>query len=139
MNNLTVFEQNGQLLTDSREVAMMVGKDHAKLLRDIKGYVKHLTEANFGLSEYFIESEYKDSTGRTLTSSSLEDTVCPDRIKDFTPAEIGGNRYITGTYHGYFDEDMITIITPVTNSYFVKGYLLIHKPVSHLDEECKTL
>lgn len=36
MNNLTVFEQNGQLLTDSREVAMMVGKDHAKLLRDIK-------------------------------------------------------------------------------------------------------
>ena len=24
MNNLTVFEQNGQLLTDSREVAMMV-------------------------------------------------------------------------------------------------------------------
>ncbi len=26
MNNLTVFEQNGQLLTDSREVAMMVGK-----------------------------------------------------------------------------------------------------------------
>ena len=27
MNNLTVFEQNGQLLTDSREVAMMVGVD----------------------------------------------------------------------------------------------------------------
>ena len=88
----------------------------------------------FNASIWFV-----DSTGRTLTSSSLEDTVCPDRIKDFNPAEIGGNRYITGTYHGYFDEDMITIITPVTNSYFVKGYLLIHKPVSHLDEECKTL
>lgn len=42
MNNLTVFEQNGQLLTDSREVAMMVGKDHAKLLRDIKGYASHI-------------------------------------------------------------------------------------------------
>jgi phage regulator Rha-like protein len=38
MNNLTVFEQNGQLLTDSREVAMMVGKDHAKLLRNIREY-----------------------------------------------------------------------------------------------------
>jgi phage regulator Rha-like protein len=66
MNNLTVFEQNGQLLTDSREVAMMVGKDHSKLLRDIKGYASHLIEANFGLNEYFIESEYKDSIGRTL-------------------------------------------------------------------------
>ena len=26
MNNLTVFEQNGQLLTDSREVAIVVVK-----------------------------------------------------------------------------------------------------------------
>lgn len=33
MNNLTVFEQNGQLLTDSREVAMMVGKGHASCKR----------------------------------------------------------------------------------------------------------
>lgn len=31
MNNLTVFEQNGQLLTDSREVAMMVELEHTIL------------------------------------------------------------------------------------------------------------
>lgn len=66
MNNLTVFEQNGQLLTDSREVAMMVQRRHDNLIRDIKGYVKHLTDANFEVSEYFIKSEYKDSTRRTL-------------------------------------------------------------------------
>lgn len=63
MNNLTVFEQNGQLLTDSREVAMMVGKDHAKLLRDIREYCKHLNESNFGLVDFFIESAYTDSKG----------------------------------------------------------------------------
>lgn len=66
MYGLTVFEQNGQLLTDSREVALMVDKEHSKLLRDIRGYCEYLTEANFGLSEYFIESSYQDSTGRTL-------------------------------------------------------------------------
>ena len=42
----------------------------------------------FNASIWFV-----DSTGRTLTSSSLEDTVCPDRIKDFNPAEIGGKEY----------------------------------------------
>lgn len=63
MNNLTVFEQNGQLLTDSREVAMMVGKDHAKLLRNIREYCKHLNESNFGLVDFFIESAYTDSKG----------------------------------------------------------------------------
>ena len=36
----------------------------------------------FNASIWFV-----DSTGRTLTSSSLEDTVCPDRIKDFNPAD----------------------------------------------------
>lgn len=69
----------------------------------------------FNASIWFV-----DSTGRTLTSSSLEDTVCPDRIKDFNPAEIGGNRYITGTYHGYFDEDMITVMAPVTQGFSTK-------------------
>ncbi|WP_373241579.1 Rha family transcriptional regulator [Mediterraneibacter gnavus] len=44
----------------------MVERRHDHLIRDIKGYVKHLTDANFGVSEYFIESEYKGSTGRTL-------------------------------------------------------------------------
>jgi Rha family phage regulatory protein len=66
MHDLNVFEENGQLWTDSREVALMVDKDHSKLLRDIRGYCEYLTEANFGLSEYFIESSYQDSTGRIL-------------------------------------------------------------------------
>lgn len=66
MNALTVFEKDGKLLTDSREVAQMVGKEHSKLLRDIRGYCEYLTEANFGLSEFFIEHEYQDVTGRTL-------------------------------------------------------------------------
>lgn len=63
---LTVFEQNGQLLTDSREVAVMVEKNHKELLRNIRSYEKHLAESNFALSDFFIKSEYQDSTGRTL-------------------------------------------------------------------------
>lgn len=66
MNELTIFEQNGKLFTDSREVAVAVEKEHSKLLRDIRGYCKYLTESNFGLSDYFVESSYQDSTGRTL-------------------------------------------------------------------------
>ena len=101
MNNLTVFEQNGQLLTDSREVAMMVGKDHAKLLRDIKGYVKHLTEANFGLSEYFIESEYKDSTGRTLPCY-----LCTKKGCDMIANKMTGKKGVifTATYIEAFEK-----------------------------------
>lgn len=63
MNDLTVFEQNGQLLTDSREVAMMAEMNHFDLIRKIKGYIKHLNESNFTVVEFFIESTYTDSKG----------------------------------------------------------------------------
>lgn len=51
---------------DSREVAEMVGKDHRKLLRDIRNYISMLDEINkeqnpktkIGLSDFFIESSY---------------------------------------------------------------------------------
>ena len=62
MVNMKNLEQT----LDSREVAKMIEKEHAKLLRDIKRYIKQLIEANIGFSDFFEESIYKDSTGRTL-------------------------------------------------------------------------
>ena len=44
----------------------------------------------------------------------------------FHPAEIGGNQYISGIYHGYFNEEVITVMAPVTEGFSTKGYLLIH-------------
>lgn len=62
MVNMKNLEQT----LDSREVAKMIEKEHAKLLRDIKRYIKQLIEANIGFSDFFEESIYKDSIGRTL-------------------------------------------------------------------------
>ena len=41
----------------SVEVAQMVGKDHSKLLRDIRKYSEQLGEAKIGLSDFFTEIE----------------------------------------------------------------------------------
>ena len=65
-SNLTVFEENGIYLADSREVAILIEKNHKELLRDIRRYCNFLTASNNALSEYFIEYTYKDSTGRDL-------------------------------------------------------------------------
>lgn len=43
---------------DSREVAEIVGKEHSKLLRDIKRYAEELAKLNFEFSDFFIESSY---------------------------------------------------------------------------------
>ena len=61
MNGLTVFNHNGQLVTDSREVAEMVDKNHKELLRDIRNYVDILTGANLRSLEFFIPDTYRDA------------------------------------------------------------------------------
>lgn len=79
MNELTIINYNGIEVVDSREVAIMTGKQHAHLMRDIKGYAEVLsnsTESNFGLSDFFISSSYTDSTGRTLPCYLLTKKGC---------------------------------------------------------------
>ena len=54
----------------SYEVADMMERPHAKVLRMLDGDATHvgiiatLTEAQLGLSDYFIASSYKDTTGK---------------------------------------------------------------------------
>lgn len=64
---------SNELLTrtiSSREVAEMMEIAHAEILRkldgrkDRKGIVAVLTESQMVVSDYFIQSEYKDSSGK---------------------------------------------------------------------------
>ena len=51
---------------DSREVAEMVGIQHKDLLKKIRNYQQILESAKLRPQDFFIPSEYQDSTGRTL-------------------------------------------------------------------------
>lgn len=79
------------------------------------------------------------SGGELITSANLENTKAPDMIKNFDPAEIGGSQFIIGNYHGYFDENMVTVMAPVTQGFYIKGYLLIHKPISAIENAAQQL
>lgn len=48
----------------SLEVAEMVGKDHSKLLRDIRNYMEQLGRAKIGQSDFFTESTYRNSQNK---------------------------------------------------------------------------
>lgn len=76
MMDLTVIEHKGTFAVDSREVAQMIEKQHAHLLRDIKGYMDILAQSNFGFSDFFMTSTYQDTTGRTLPCYLLTRKGC---------------------------------------------------------------
>lgn len=61
MNSLKIVSINGQLVTDSRDVAEMIGKEHKELMRSIRQYSSILTSADLRSSDFFIPSYYEDA------------------------------------------------------------------------------
>lgn len=61
---------------DSREVAEMIEKEHSKLLRDLRRYEEQFIEAKIGFNDFFRNSEYKDSIGRTLPCYKVTKKGC---------------------------------------------------------------
>ena len=45
----------------SIEVAEMVGKEHSKLLRDIRNYVEQFNRSKIDFVDFFTESSFKDN------------------------------------------------------------------------------
>ena len=85
-------------------------------------------------SVWFVKTD-----GTLITSAPLDGIEAPEQILEFDPAEIGNNQFISGNYHGYFEEDVITVMAPVTQDFSVQGYLLIHRPIESLKQTCHSL
>lgn len=98
---MNLIEQNGVFYVDSRQVAEITDKRHADLCRDIAKYVAILTERNFALSDFFIESAYKDASGKANKCYLLTKKGC-----DMVANKMTGEKGIlfTATYINKFYE-----------------------------------
>lgn len=77
---------------------------------------------------------FTDTEGNLLCTSHAEGyPVSPAFIKDFNPAENAGRTYQKGTYHNYFEEDVITVIAPVVDGFNTSGYFLLHKELQDIE------
>ncbi len=81
--------KNIEIVLDSRELAVMVGKEHKELLRDIRRYVEQMEEANqkafeegmggerkIALTEFFRESSYVSEQNKSLPCYQVTKKGC---------------------------------------------------------------
>ena len=76
MKNNLITTNNTQETIVSMEVAIMVGKEHSKLLRDIHRYIKQLGEAKIGFSDFFQESTYISEQNKILPCFNITRKGC---------------------------------------------------------------
>ncbi|MGN7192847.1 Rha family transcriptional regulator [Bacillus mycoides] len=99
---LSIINQNGKLLVDSRDVAEMVGKQHPHLLRDIKGYIKVMKDnPKLDSRQFFIHSTYYNSQNKEQPCYLLTRKGC-----DMVANKLTGEKGVlfTATYVTRFEE-----------------------------------
>jgi len=101
VKELQVINHEGQLVTDSRDVAEMVNKRHDHLLADIKRYSGVLDSQDFGSANFFIQHKYYNSQNKEMPCFLLTRKGC-----DMVANKMTGEKGIlfTATYVTRFEE-----------------------------------
>ena len=96
MNELKVQDFHGKQIIDSREVAQMIERTHAELLKSIRTSADYLAEGEIPLGDFFIESTYLDGNNQSRPNFLITKKGC-DMIANkmtgkkgvlFTPAYV---------------------------------------------------
>ena len=127
-----------QKTISSVEVAEMVGKEHSKLLRDIRTYVEQLGRANFGQSDFFTESTYQNSQNKTQPCYMVTKKGC-----EFIAHKMTGVRgtEFTAKYIDRFHEmeDSIKAHIPTGQELIALAVVEAQRMLAQKEEEVKQL
>lgn len=138
MNQLTVLNNNGQLLVESREVAEMTGVRHADLMRTITGYLQILENAKLRSQDFFIPSSYKvDGNNKRYDCFLLTRKGC-DMVANKMTGEKGV--LFTAAYVSQFEEMEKKLADPYANlSPEVRAIFAVDSKVQKLENRIEEL
>ncbi len=69
-----------------------------------------------------------DRQGEIFYDSSNQDTH--QVIAQFNPADSGQKHYTVGYFYDHFDQETLTVCAPISGSYQIRGYVLLHVPTA---------
>ena len=79
-------------------------------------------------------------SGRMVVNSG--EALDPDKevvVEGFDPTITQKSYYTTGRFFDSFEEDQLSVIAPIVNEYKIRGYVVIHMPVSRIDEDANSM
>lgn len=68
-----------------------------------------------------------------LDSDEPLDIDNPKTIDNFDPTAMAGSYFSVGNFYGQFENRHLTVVTPVTSSYVVLGYVVIHMDMNSVE------
>ena len=78
-----------------------------------------------------------DSSNPIIYENTLEGITYP--IEGFSISDFGDSYYRVGTFYDSFYTDHLTVFSPITVGYKVRGYVLIHMPMVKIQETAQSI
>lgn len=79
-------------------------------------------------------------SGRMILSSRAPINVDQETvISGFDPTVTAGTHYTVGNFWDSFTEEQLSVFAPITSDYKVRGYVVIHYPMSNIEASCNNL
>lgn len=73
-----------------------------------------------------------DTRGNILLNTATDTLEQAENIPDFDVTDFGNNYYQIGDFYQHFSTETLSVFSPITVNYKVRGYVIIHKPTSSL-------
>jgi len=110
MNKLEIVNNDGKLLVNSRQVALMIYREHGELLKTIRQYCDYLGQGNFTCTDFFIETTYLSEQNKILPCYSITKKGC-----DMVANKMTGEKGIlfTATYVTEFENMQNQLMKPM--------------------------
>ncbi len=121
--------------------AVQVADTYAKDLYNSETTITAVQEQLTALSKFMKADIWIiNPSGRLVIDSSTvlnpeEETM----VHGFDPTLTGGTYYTVGDFFGSFSEDYLSVYAPITANYKVRAYVVIHMPLSLVQEETNNI
>ena len=77
-----------------------------------------------------------------LLYSSQDATVDSENtvaIEHFDPTDTGNDYYMVGDFYGSFEEEVLSVFSPINSDFRIKGYVVMHYGIKDIYDTCDSL
>lgn len=126
--NYIKTEAAEDLYRESNLIASNYAANYYRQTMTLEDVQSHLS----AVATYLDADIWVVDTKGTILIDSANTTPPEDPIEGFDITSFGAKYCLTGNFYGTYSEDVLTVFSPITINYKVKGYVMIHKPIAHL-------
>ena len=91
------------------------------------------------LSTYLSSEIWIVDTHGSIILNTAAPGCDPTPVPGFNITDFGSRYYQTGTFYNQFTSEMLSVFSPITVNYKVRGYVIIHKSESYLTASANSL